>query len=223
MIKLVAFDWNGTLLDDTRAQWICFNKVLTHFKRPAISFARFQQTYDVPFSRLWAANGGKVAEMPEQNRVYFKFHNKLALRVPLKPHVKRVLKTLDAMGVSYVVFSNHPQKLIITDIKRLGLQSQLKSVLGRPDGDDSHMNKRSKELRLLKYLRSRRIKRSEVLCIGDTIEEIEIAREAGFKCVAVSGGNCDTARLRNLNPDFLAANLLPIPKIIAKLNATSKN
>lgn len=224
MIKLVAFDWNGTLFDDSRAQFQGFNHALKHFKRQPISFAKFRQTYDVPFSRMWVANGGKVSEMPEQNRVYFENYQKNFGKIPLKIHAKELLHFLRKQKIPSVIFSNHPSRLISQDLKRLKIHSLIKKVIGRPPGDHaSHYTQRSKEHRLQKYLKTTHLQPREVLCVGDTIEEIEISKDAGFLSAALTSGDCSVQRLKKLKPDFLINNLGQLIKTISKYHESTQN
>ena len=224
MIKLVAFDWNGTLFDDSRAQFQGFNHALKHFQRRPISFAKFRQTYDVPFSRMWVANGGKVSEMPEQNQIYFEHYQQNFGKIPLKIHAKQLLKFLQKENIPAIIFSNHPSRLILKDLTRLKVNSLIKKVIGRPPGDHaSHYTQRSKEHRLQKYLKTTHFQPHEVLCVGDTIEEIEISKDAGFLSAALTSGDCSVQRLKKLRPNFIINDLSQLTQIISKHHESTQN
>ncbi len=218
MIKLVAFDWNGTLFNDTQAQFQGFNHTLKQFKRKPISLSQFRQTYDVPFSRMWLANGGLISEMPEQNRIFFGSYNKHFGQIPLKKHAKKILAWLQKQKIKAIIFSNHPSRLITRDMARLKIETLIKKVLGRPPGDHTHITQRSKEHRLQKYLQTIKVAPGEVLCVGDTIEEVEIAKDAHFISAALTTGDCSAQRLKKLKPDYLITDLFKIANIISKHN-----
>lgn len=55
---------------------------------------------------------------------------------------------------------------------------------------------------------------SQVLVVGDNIEEIHVARELGTKIAAITHGNCSTARLKAAKPDYLINNLKEVRGII---------
>ena len=214
MIKLVAFDWNGTLFDDTQMQFRAFNHALKHFKRKPVSLRRFRQTYDVPFSRMWELNGGQASEMQEQNKAYFENYNRYSGKIPLKKHAKKILRLLQKRKIRSIIFSNHPTRLIAKDLARLKIASLIEKTLGRPPGDHTHITQRSKEHRLQKYLQALKVKPGEVLCVGDTIEEIEISKDANFISAALTTGDCSPQRLKKLRPDYLIADLFQIANII---------
>ena len=218
MIKLVAFDWNGTLFNDSKFQFQGFNAALKFFNRKPISFTRFRETYDVPFSKMWTANGGHISEMLLQDKAYFEWYNKNAKKIPLKKNAKKTLKHLNTKNIPAIIFSNHPSKLIENDLKKLQIKPLVQKVLGRPPKDRySHAFKRSKHKRLQLYLQAKKIKPEQVLCVGDTIEEIELSKKLGFISVALTTGDCSTQRLKALNPDFVINDLEKITKIIEKL------
>lgn len=219
MIKLVAFDWNGTLYNDSKFQFQGFNAALKYFRRKPISFGKFRETYDVPFSKMWAANGGHISEMLLQNKAYSEWYDKNARKIPLKQNARKLLKYLNTKNIPTIIFSNHPSKRIETDLKILKINSLITKALGRPSNDPhSHTFKRSKHERLHKYLKAKKVKPKEVLCVGDTTEEIELSKTLGLVSVALTTGNCSTKRLKALKPNFLINDLQKITHIIQKLN-----
>ena len=57
MIKLLAFDWNGTLLSDTQACWEGANKEYQVCGTKPVSMLRFRQTFDIPYLETMVKNG----------------------------------------------------------------------------------------------------------------------------------------------------------------------
>ena len=57
MIKLVAFDWNGTLFADTKAVLESVNEVQKAFSLEVLTLKRFRDTTQVPISEFYSANG----------------------------------------------------------------------------------------------------------------------------------------------------------------------
>jgi len=78
--------------------------------------------------------------------------------------------------------------------------------------------KRSKGDKLKDYLKTNNVKPSEILVVGDTVEEIEIARELGAISVAITNGYNSTKRLKSKKPDYLLNDLRKIEGIITNIN-----
>jgi len=83
---------------------------------------------------------------------------------------------------------------------------------------DSSMKGRNKKEKLIDYIKSNNFKKSEVMIIGDSPEEVEIGKDAGIKTIAITGGYYSTSRLVKSKPDFLINNLIELIEIIKKIN-----
>ncbi|MBU6389618.1 HAD hydrolase-like protein [Patescibacteria group bacterium] len=59
---------------------------------------------------------------------------------------------------------------------------------------------------------------TEVLIVGDSMEEIEIAHSTGSVSVAITNGYYSTRRLKAVNPDYLIDNLIQLEDIIDTIN-----
>ena len=57
MIKLVAFDWNGTLFDDSESAVEAENIVLRKLNLRPSSLREFQATYTIPIRQYWINRG----------------------------------------------------------------------------------------------------------------------------------------------------------------------
>ena len=57
MIKLVAFDWNGTILDETVAAVKAECKVLRHYGHKDTNLREFRDTFTIPIKNYWMAMG----------------------------------------------------------------------------------------------------------------------------------------------------------------------
>jgi phosphoglycolate phosphatase len=56
-MKVLIWDWNGTLLNDATIAWGAFNDLLVSYGHQQISFAHYQEIYGHPASRMYEAVG----------------------------------------------------------------------------------------------------------------------------------------------------------------------
>ena len=70
--------------------------------------------------------------------------------------------------------------------------------------------------KLHQHLKSCGMKPTNAIIIGDAIEEIEIARDLGMTCVAITGGDYSESRLRAQNPDYVIHSLYELNTILAE-------
>ena len=222
MIKLVAFDWNGTLLADTAAVVEADNVVFEAFGAKPITIQQFRNTFDVPFLDYYVANGlDRNYFLKRQDKVSALFHEAYearAAKARTRSGVRQALAWLKKHEVNQVVFSNHTMHGIALQLGRLGIQKYFEKVLARSDLVGA-MEKRNKGAKLESFIEEHKYHKSEVLIVGDTIEEIDIARTLDIKSVAITGGYNSAIRLKAARPDFLIHNMVGLENIIKNLNA----
>ena len=220
MIKLVAFDWNGTIFADTYAIFESNNSVFKILNVKPVRLSIFQRYYDVPIKKFYLAVGAKEEDIDNKaKQIIQTFHadyEEKASKVRTRAHAKELLEFLSKNNINSVIFSNHIVESITGHLQRLKIQKYFQEVLGN-SLDNLPLKGRNKDEKLRSYIESRNIKAKEVLIIGDTIEEVEIGKEVGCYTVALTHGNCSVARLKKANPDFLISNLKEVINIIKKL------
>lgn len=222
MIKLIAFDWNGTLLSDANTVVRADRQVLRFFNLPAISLTKFRQSFHIPIIEYWGKIGF-TSENFKKNAAkidaqFQKAYEPLANKCRTRGGTKNVLAWLKKNGINSTIYSNHTKPNIERQLHRLKIGKLIDCVLARELGDISHMHARGKEQKLVDYIKSLKLKPREVVSVGDTEEEIEIGKKHGFHTVAITGGYNTTSRLKKHRPDFLIHNMLELKKIVQKLN-----
>lgn len=213
MIKLVAFDWNGTLIADTRYTFDCANLVFKRFGHKQISFKRYLETAQVPVMNLYLENGFTKEEflkiLPEAVKTFYDAYRERAKKVRTRFGVREATKYLKNKGVEGIIFSNHIEEDIEYHTKRLKLPL---FILANKKWETPAV--RGKENLLKLYLKQKKINPREVLIIGDSTEEVEIAKNLGCISTALEGGFNSKKRLLRAKPDYLISNLKELPEII---------
>lgn len=221
MIKLVAFDWNGTIFADTYAALESEYKVFKFLKLKPLTLKEFQKHYDVPVKKLFIAVGMPENSVDRQvQKITDIFHLEYeakAIKIRIRANTRYLLKWLLKQGISRVIFSNHTGGRIEIQLQRLKIQQLFSAVLANTHLDSAFKG-RNKKATLRNFIRAKGLNAREVLVIGDTIEEIEIGQELDTHTVALTGGCCSRARLKEAKPDFLISNLKEVIDIIKQLN-----
>lgn len=222
MIKLVAFDWNGTILSDTIPCWEGANAELIAANCKAISLLRWRQTFAIPYIECLVANGADRKFVIKNGKklaaIFHNYYEPRAAKCRTRSGVRQVLLWLSNNKVKSVVYSNHTLVGINNQIARLKIGGYIDRVLAH-NAIDGALHSKGKTQKLHAYVKTLKLKPSEVLTIGDTEEEVEIGKKLGFHTVAITGGYNTTPRLMKHNPDFLIQNMAELEKIVKKLNA----
>src|SRR3989344_8065460 len=218
MIKLVAFDLNGTIIADLEAVLRANNAVLRHFGKKEISLLEYQTHFRVPIKDYWASLGYDPNYFDqisaEQEKVFINNYEPEESKLRTRSGVRDLIKFLTSANIESIIFSNHIIPHIELQLRRFKLHHYFNKILGRPLNTRDHQHKRFKDTYLADYVQSKNYKPNEVVVVGDTDEEIEIGKKFGYVTVALSGGHQTTKRLKEKNPDYLINNLTELKRII---------
>lgn len=219
MIKLVAFDWNGTLLADTQAMLDTDNYILPKLGRPPIDMKALRENFEIPVNRFYNNLGISEREFRQNKKIFdaewHGFYEPRAVRCRTRAGARQLLLYSQSNKINIVLFSNHILEAIYAQLTRLRIDSLMNTVLANTDTTTAHFA--GKEKRLAEYIKHQGYKPSNVMVVGDTSEEIEVAKGLGATSVALSGGNYTTRRLKTAKPDYLISNLRELIPIIENL------
>ncbi len=217
MIKLVAFDWNGTIFADTNAVFECNNDNFEFLKVNPPSLKDFRKYYDVPLKNLYLAFGAKEEEFDKSTKkIAETFHDcyeKRVSRTRTRAYANDLLKWLMKNNIKSAIFSNHTIYSIKKHAKRLKIEIFFSDIIANADME-SPLKGINKKENLKNYLEKHKILPSETMIIGDTVEEIEIGKELGVGSIAITHGFISTSRLRKAKPDYLISSLKEVIGII---------
>ena len=219
MIKLVVFDWNGTLFADNNAIMHAANSRFRLINKPELTLDQYREAFEIPMSKTFL----KLGIDPESIKTHYvalttAFHETyepLALKVKMRSGAREVLDYLDANKISNIILSNHTEDGIKIQLERLNIDKHFKAVLANEDIFGSHHN--GKQHRLEKFLVSTKFKPNETLIIGDTSEEVLIGKALGLNTVGLTGGFSTEAKILGAKPDVLIHKLRDIIDVIEEL------
>ena len=221
MIKLVAFDWNGTLFADTKAIVDADNVVLKKLGLPSITVKHFRNVFAIPLIEYYAACGiDREYFLKNQETITKLFHGEYEERVKhvrTRSGTRIILDRLMRQNIPAIIFSNHTHDGIHFQLRRLKMAGYFKEILARTLLSGPVEN-RIKGAKLEEYVENNNYKKLEVLIVADGVEEIEIGKTLGIPCAAISRGFTSTVRLKGAQPDYLIHNLVELDGIINILN-----
>ena len=218
--KFIAFDWNGTLIDDVKPAHKSFAAVQAAYGYPECLLEEYQSYFQIPIENLFLNAGfpanDVLAELPKMLGIFHEVYAPLERETPLREGAGDMLESLAKTGVQSVIFSNHLKYPIIECCEKFGLSRYLDDVLSNEDIAEQARSLLKKE-RLLRYMAAQGITEKNTIIVGDTPEEIEIAREIGAVGVAITGGYSAQKRLEACDPEFLIHSLDELPAIAHKI------
>lgn len=218
MIKLVVFDWNGTLIADTSACFEADNYILKFFGGHRVDLKTYRSTIIIPAINFYAMHGcNRVALENNYEKLGQVFHSAYEPRVSrcrTRRGTKNLLRWLKKNSIKTIILSNHTIEGVKTQLRRLKIDNYFDDIIANTKLSSS-MKGRNKREKLRKYLAYNKINTRDVIIIGDSPEEVEIGKSLQIKSCAITNGYYSTARLKSAKPDYLIHNLIDLKNILA--------
>ncbi|MFA5291678.1 MAG: HAD family hydrolase [Phycisphaerae bacterium] len=190
--KHIIWDWNGTLLDDA---WLCveiLNRMLVRRKMETTTLARYQTDFDFPVVNYYLRLGFDFNKesFDEIAREYIHDYESQRFRCSLREGVIDVIKALKARGFLQSVLSASQRSSLIEALEMFGLKDFFENVAGLDDYYAHSKVDAGKEL-----LKNLSANNKEILLIGDTTHDYEVACELGADCLLLPAGHQSRERL----------------------------
>jgi phosphoglycolate phosphatase len=212
MIKLVIFDLDGTLVNAYPAVAQSVNHTLKSLGLACRSHDEIKRSVGSGDRKLMAHFVGE--KLADKAMAIYRPHHIKALgvkgAVKLLPGAREILKFLKSRGSKLAIASNRPTKFTRIILKVLGVSKFFDVVLcadktGRPKPYPDILWAIAKRLN---------IENEEVLYVGDMTIDVNCARRAGVRMVAVSTGSSSKKELKDLKPWRIISKISQLKEVI---------
>jgi HAD superfamily hydrolase (TIGR01549 family) len=209
VLQGVLFDWDGTLLDSYHADSQAY---LAMFRELGVNWGleELEQHYSPDWYAVYRAARISEDRWDEADRVWRAFYGKHPSK--LRTATRRVLAQLSSRHKLGLVSSGDRER-VSQQLRQFRLTRVFRTrVLG---GDTEE--KKPHPAPLLKALRELKAEARNCVYVGDTPEDVEMARAAGVRAIAVLGPFPTEKRLRAARPEILLERLEELPKLLREL------
>jgi phosphoglycolate phosphatase len=188
----VIWDWNGTLLDDA---WLCLevmNGLMDRRAMQPVTAEFYQREFGFPVIDYYRKLGFDLERDPF-DRISHEFigaYNRRRLECQLFPEVRATVEAVHTRGLGQVILSAHEQRTLAELVGLLGLSAYFSQLIGL-----DNIYAASKAANGRAHMASLPHAPHEVLLVGDTTHDYEVACEIGADCVLLEGGHQSRARL----------------------------
>ena len=198
------FDFEGTLVD---FQWNLSGAVqetLEMLKSSGFPVDRLQGKKYSLLKNEAMRIAPEIKQSPDQVRkeidaIYDRFDEDALSRWNLRPQAKEVLTFLKTHGIQTGLVSNVGRRALEGAIKKLGLFPFFDIVMSRNEVQQLKPNGEG----ILLALKRLEIPKEKALFVGDSIDDIQAAKEVGLRVIIILGGENPGSELLSCGPDFL--------------------
>jgi len=193
-LKHIIWDLNGTLLDD---RWLCvdaINKSLLLRNLPEIDENRYLEIFCFPVEKYYLKLGFDFEKEPFtiSGSEFIKNYNSRFHEPILHKGVIQLLDFVKTAGLSQSILSAGKQEYVDDWV----IYHQLKDYFIKVLGIDNHYASGKKTLGM-KWVKEMEYNPDNVLMVGDTLHDLEVANAMGIRCALVAQGHTSYTRLQD--------------------------
>lgn len=197
-IKHIIWDWNGTLLDDNWLSLKAINILLEKYNLSAIEKEKYLEIFTFPVIDYYRKLGFDFDKIPFSviGTEFIKEYNDRMYDAKMQDGALDILNYFHEAGISQSLLSAAKQKMLDDMMMFHNLEKYFIKVLGLTDHyANSKVDAGKSWINELEY------DTKEILLIGDTIHDVEVADEIGTECVLIAQGHTAYDRLKSSGKD----------------------
>lgn len=198
MVRHVVWDWNGTLFDDVPLLVDSANAALAALSGPRITVNYYRRHFGRPVHTFYESVLGREVTGDEWPRIDDAFHDRYDELIPgasLTSDAAVALQRVGERGLSQSLLSMWRHHRLEPQIRLLGIEHHFTRVDGLrgPAGGHKHPHL-SAHIGAVSELVALDAP-SDVVVVGDTLDDADAARAVGAACVLYAGGEHTEDRL----------------------------
>jgi len=192
--KTIIWDWNGTLLNDAMICIDSMNDLLEARSLPKLNIERYREIFTFPVRDYYLAAGFDFNEEPFEIPAmqFIELYRKAVKKASLHQGSREILQTLNNSGYRQHVLSVMEQQLLLKSISDLGISDFFEQIAGI----DNHYGNGKTKL-AGKLLNTIGTDPENLILIGDTLHDHEVAEANGIPCILISHGHQSYERLKS--------------------------
>lgn len=199
-LKAVLFDFDGTLVDSAEASFRCYQRTFENFGIP-FDRQRYAETYAPDWLQTYTAVGLPESSWEAANALWLEHYS--CETAPMIEGVDGALKAFDSAGLLQGIVTSGTRHRVIRDLDALGIRDLFKVLVC---AEDTTKKKPDPEALML-ALDQIRVSTGQAVYVGDSPEDIRMARGAGVFSIAIPGGYPNRDALVAAGADLTVASL----------------
>ena len=211
-IKLVIFDFDGTIADTRKAIVVAKQKTMERLGLKVMDEEICASTIGLSAKRGFQATYPDLtdSELDKCVTVYREIFEQVKEEYPpvLFPELVETLEWMKERGIMTTIATSRNNASLKEFLTRLGLEKYFSYALG---GQDTEQLKPHPQP-VLKTLRELDFKAEEAMVIGDMWMDIEMGKGAGTYTCGVTYGNSDKEELKKAGADYVIDRMSEIKK-----------
>lgn len=190
--KHIIWDWNGTIVDDAWLSLEVLNSILRDFNLQELSLDFYRQNFSFPVINFYRQIGFEVSnQVFEQiGETFISRFNAKRFDCKLQKGAKELVESFCSQGLKQSILSAYRKDFLKEASDFFGISDYMQDIVGLSDIYANTKLALGKE-----YINTLQIPREQILYIGDTDHDFEVASAMGVECRLVALGHQSKERL----------------------------
>jgi len=209
-VKVIIFDFDGTLADTLEALVIITNRLAVEFGYKQTAPEELAQIRNLSSREIVKQSGISIFKLPFLlKKVKLALHNDIQKLSPILG-IKEALTNLKNEGNRLGILTSNSEENVSVFLRKHGLEDLFSFIYSGTSLFGKH-----KVIR--KFMKQNNLNNEEVIYVGDETRDIESSKKINIKVIAVSWGFNSREALAKHNPDFLIHKPCELIEVIASL------
>lgn len=184
--KHIIWDWNGTLLNDVDYCTRIINRILVDNSLPELSLEKYREIFTFPVQDYYEEAGLDFSKTSFEilGRDFIDEYESKKLTCSLHDNAVEVLSSIHKKGISQSVLSAYLHENLVAILDHYNLTQYFDNIIGLDNiyaGSKTHLG-----LSLVEQLN---LPKEEILFLGDTLHDAEVAEAMGVNCILIANGH----------------------------------
>lgn len=198
--KHVIWDWNGTLFSDVELCYRIMNNLLSARNLPLITLDGYRSIFTFPVKEYYRLAGHDISDENWEilSRDFISQYEENKNECGLYDKAEEVLKHINSKGIEQSVLSAYSQHTLEEMITHYQLNKYFIRLIGL-----DNIYAESKLNNGIKWMNELGHKSGEVLMIGDTEHDFDVASGIGADCLLISAGHQKKEKLSKFTNNII--------------------
>lgn len=192
-VKHIIWDWNGTLFDDASLCLKGINHLLAKNNLELLTEEKYKEFFTFPVEDYYHSAGFDMSStsFEDLGTEFMQYYKSNIMNCSLRKNAREVLALIIEKGMSQSILSAYKHTWLEQIVSAFSLNPMFSGLLGCEDYYAYGKVENGK-----KWIEQLDCSPEEVIMVGDTIHDVEVAQAMGTRVVLIDGGNQSIERLR---------------------------
>lgn len=191
--KYIIWDWNGTILDDLQINFEVENALLSRRGRTLIKdLEEYQEKFQFPIIKFYESLDFDLENERFEDiaREYVLEFDERFYELEIFPDAESVIREFKYKGIEQIILSQTEQRWLEKQVRVHDIDYLFTELLGAKD-----IYVKGKVAIALEWITRNDIDTAQVLMVGDTLHDFEVAENIGCDCILIARGHQSKERL----------------------------